>query len=216
LESDNSKSVLNIVVTAAFPALRAGLSALVESDPALRVIAQCASPLEWGSHIADIDVIILAPLSLPSNEWIQTVQKAAPEKPILLFSQPLLTLPNFGSRAWGVLSFTASSDEIHLAIRALNKGLWIAEPALLPHAFGQPGAAQFSPSTNPLLENLTRRELEVLQCLAQGFANKEIARQLEISIETVKYHISSIFSKLGVNNRTEAVRSGVHQGLVNL
>jgi len=216
LENDNSKSVLNILITAAFPALRAGLAALVESDPALRVIAQCASPVEWGSHIARVDVLILAPLSPLSDDWLKTIQRAAPSKPLLLLSHPLAALPNFGARVWGVLSFTASGDEIHLAIRALSKGLWIAEPGLLPRSFSNPEPVSSHPLPSRPPENLTRRELEVLQCLAQGFANKEIAGQLHISVETVKYHISSIYSKLGVNNRTEAARSGVRQGLVNL
>ena len=67
-----------------------------------------------------------------------------------------------------------------------------------------------------LIEPLTKRESDVLQCLAFGYTNKETARQLHISIQTVKFHISSIYTKLSVTNRTEAVRVGVRQGLVNL
>jgi DNA-binding NarL/FixJ family response regulator len=67
-----------------------------------------------------------------------------------------------------------------------------------------------------LIEPLTERELEVLQQLAQGLANKQIALSLGISEHTVKFHISGIYSKLGATNRTEAVRLGVRRGLVVL
>ena len=67
-----------------------------------------------------------------------------------------------------------------------------------------------------LYEALTPRELEVLEALAQGLPNRAIASHLAISEHTVKFHVSSIFSKLGAQNRTDAVRRGVRLGLVAL
>jgi DNA-binding NarL/FixJ family response regulator len=66
------------------------------------------------------------------------------------------------------------------------------------------------------VEQLTARELQVLQLLARGLANKQIALQMGISEHTVKFHVSSIYARLGVSSRTEAVRLGVQQGLVIL
>jgi len=68
----------------------------------------------------------------------------------------------------------------------------------------------------PLIDPLTERELEVLQLLAQGKANKQIALDLAISEHTVKFHVSSIYTKLGASNRTEAARLGVRTGLITL
>jgi DNA-binding NarL/FixJ family response regulator len=68
----------------------------------------------------------------------------------------------------------------------------------------------------PLEEHLTRRELEVLEVLAEGLSNRAIATRLEISEHTVKFHVSSIFAKLGAENRTDAVRRGVRRGLITL
>jgi len=70
--------------------------------------------------------------------------------------------------------------------------------------------------SKPKEESLTERELEVLHLLAQGKANKEIAVDLTITERTVKFHISSILSKLDVTNRTEAVTVALQRGLVSL
>ncbi|PYQ50015.1 MAG: hypothetical protein DMF59_12025 [Acidobacteria bacterium] len=68
----------------------------------------------------------------------------------------------------------------------------------------------------PHEERLTARELEVLEVLAEGLSNKAIAARLQISEHTVKFHVSSIFAKLGAENRTDAVRRGVRGGLITL
>jgi DNA-binding NarL/FixJ family response regulator len=216
LENAKNDPPIQILITAAFPAIRAGLRSLVASDPSIHVLAECASPSEWDLHIPQTDVILIAPIHSISAGWIENLSQKAPEIALLLLlSQPLTALPNLGKRGWGVLSFTASSIEIVLAIQALAHHLWISDPGLLPGAFTRSSEGQSDREHLPS-EALTLREIDVLQCLAQGFTNKETARSLKISIETVKFHISSVYSKLGVNNRTEAVRMGVRQGWVNL
>jgi len=68
----------------------------------------------------------------------------------------------------------------------------------------------------PTLESLTPREQEVLELLAEGLSNRSIAARLDISEHTVKFHVSSICAKLGADNRTDAVRRAVRQGLITL
>jgi DNA-binding NarL/FixJ family response regulator len=68
----------------------------------------------------------------------------------------------------------------------------------------------------PLPEPLTAREAQVLELLADGLSNKQIASRLALSDETVKFHLSSVFGKLGVSNRTEAVGQAIRRGLVPL
>ena len=65
-------------------------------------------------------------------------------------------------------------------------------------------------------EPLTRRETDVLQLLAEGLPNKSIAARLDVSDQTVKFHVASILSKLGATNRTDAVRRALRRGLINL
>jgi two-component system, NarL family, response regulator YdfI len=211
----DQQTPLRVLVTAPFPAIRAGLTALIETDVCLRVVAECASPSEWGSHISDMDVIVLAPVGATFQDWVVPRAPQQPAVPILLLvSQALNKVPDFNNQPWGILPVSASSPQIQASLHALVNGLWVADPKLTP---GPPVTA-LSPSVLPesSYEALTRRELDVLQCLANGYSNKETARELGIGLQTVKYHISSIFSKLGVNSRTEAIRLGVHQGWVNL
>jgi DNA-binding NarL/FixJ family response regulator len=90
-----------------------------------------------------------------------------------------------------------------------------------PAATAPPGAAPPSPGRlpardEPLLEQLTPRERTVLALVADGLPNREIARELEISEHTVKFHLASVFGKLGVSSRTEAVRRGLRLGLIEI
>jgi DNA-binding NarL/FixJ family response regulator len=118
-------------------------------------------------------------------------------------------------RAWGLLPLDGTAEELAAATRALHEGLVVGAPALLESLLSRPELLAEN-EFEPLDEPLTARETEVLQLLAQGLANKQIAAALQISEHTVKFHISSIYGKLGVTNRTEAVSLGARRGLVAL
>lgn len=96
----------------------------------------------------------------------------------------------------------------HAALAALAVGLSVHEPALLP-----------SPATDPLaapLDPLTPREFEVLELMAKGLPNRDIAQALGISPHTAKFHVAQILEKTGTAGRTEAVALGLRHGLVGL
>jgi DNA-binding NarL/FixJ family response regulator len=114
--------------------------------------------------------------------------------------------------AWGLLSSEASSEELIAALRAIHQGLIVAPQMMLDSLWIE------NPTRDPgdLIEQLTPRESEILELLAQGLANKQIALELEISEHTVKFHVSSIYTKLGATNRMEAVRMGLQLGLITL
>ena len=123
------------------------------------------------------------------------------------------------------LPHEASTDEIIAAVAAVSTGLFaidaetfavvlspstsIADDSADAHA----GEERMS-SVEPLLDALTSREREVLEMLAEGLSNKEIAWRMKISEHTVKFHVASIFAKLSASTRTEAVMHGIRQGLI--
>jgi DNA-binding NarL/FixJ family response regulator len=114
-----------------------------------------------------------------------------------------------------VLPLDVGSDTLRAAIAAVAGGLAVMPPSVarrrLPAGIGASGGDE-----GPLDEALTEREREVLELVAQGLPNKQIARRLGISDHTVKFHLSTIYGKLGVSSRTEAIGRGVRRGLITL
>lgn len=129
--------------------------------------------------------------------------------------QSVRSVLNSSSQAWGVLSSDASEDELAAAVHAVGEGLWVGAPALVGALLRTSGRRESS-SEDSLIEPLTAREMEVLQRMAQGLANKQIALSLGISDHTVKFHLSSLYAKLGTSSRTETVRRGIELGLISL
>jgi DNA-binding NarL/FixJ family response regulator len=112
-----------------------------------------------------------------------------------------------------ILPRDAMPGEIVASIEAAAAGLYVLSPEILGRLLGGRKPPRQAASGVPF-ETLTLREIEVLAMLAEGLGNKEIARQLDISDNTVKFHLSSIFGKLGATNRTEAVMSGMRYGFI--
>ncbi len=113
----------------------------------------------------------------------------------------------------GLLPHTTTPEEIEIAIAAASNGLTILHPVFSDLLL------EDAPVLKPyqeMAEPLSDRELQVLDALSLGLSNKQIGCQLYISEHTVKFHISSIFSKLQVSGRTEAVAVGLRLGLIKL
>jgi two-component system nitrate/nitrite response regulator NarL len=113
-------------------------------------------------------------------------------------ARPVVTLGGSDFELPGVLSRDASTSQIDAALRGVAAGLIVRSPNAKD--------AGFSPMPKSDAHNLlTPRELEVLAAIADGHTNKAIARRLNISLHTVKFHVESVFRKLGARTRTEAI-----------
>lgn len=113
----------------------------------------------------------------------------------------------------GILPRDLSAGQLAAALNAVRQGFALLHPGELQ--FQGTGGAALSEAVD-LVETLTAREREVLQMLAQGRGNKEIASRLKISEHTVKFHVASILGKLGASTRTEAVSVALRRGLILL
>jgi DNA-binding CsgD family transcriptional regulator len=112
--------------------------------------------------------------------------------------RPIVVLGGGDGSLPGLLSRNADANQIDAALRAVAAGLIVRSPSGTE--------AGFRPMReNDVRELLTPRELEVLAAIAEGLTNKAVARRLDISLHTVKFHIESVFRKLGARTRTEAV-----------
>lgn len=194
--------MIRVAVIAPLAALRIGLREVLRSLPDVQVVAE--SPRLEAFENADIRLVAgLEPFSPPQPASTPILLLTDdPESASALFDLPL----------WGLLPLDAAPEELSAALQALSQGLWVAPPALARSLLTRrPAPLADFPS-----EPLTARETEVLQRMTQGLANKQIAASLGISEHTVKFHLSSLYAKLGVASRTEAVRAGVQRGLVTL
>jgi DNA-binding NarL/FixJ family response regulator len=207
--------VIRVLLNIASPALREGLRALLASDDNIRVVNNSLT------EESEADVLItsassapfpteeldLAPRGLsPGEQHLETFVEG--DAAILFISDNQLNVRELRrlARVWGILPSDVSAEELTAAVHALSQGLIVGTSTLLFESEGEPVAP------GPL----TERELEVLGLLAKGLANKQIAVVLGISEHTVKFHVSSIYTKLNVTNRTEAVRAGLRGGWIAL
>ena len=117
---------------------------------------------------------------------------------------------------------SASAGEIIAAVEAVSAGLAALAPETLAALLSPPApnveellaTPSSPPPAEPERDALTPREREVLEMLAEGLSNKEIAWRMNISEHTVKFHLASVFAKLDVSTRTEAVMQGLRRGLL--
>ena len=208
--------MIRVLLNVSSPALRAGLRALLSADNTIKILNDSLDD----DIEADVVITSASPDSFSDDEFDQaspvrtTPGSGRPEAlsgrqaAILFLSDDRLNVRELRrlSRVWGILPTDVSAEELTAAVHALSQGLIVGTATLL-----------FESENEPLAHGpLTDRELEVLGLLSKGLANKQIAVALGISEHTVKFHVSSIYTKLNVTNRTEAVRAGLRGGWIAL
>ena len=194
---------MRVAIAAQSLAMRLGLIEILGSLPGIEVSAD--SPAESGLTGIDVLVVTSAEDLHLSGEETRPV--------LLLTNKPEEAARMADLPVWGVLPLEASAEEISAALHALGEGLWVGSPAFASSLLER-HQPQVIEAGEPVSDPLTHRELEILQLAAEGMANKQIALALNISEHTVKFHLSSLYAKLGVTSRTEAIRAGVRQGRV--
>jgi DNA-binding NarL/FixJ family response regulator len=162
--------------------------------------------------------IVLLDLESPMEESVSAAIQStgvlsSPGLVILTEDPENLALDVLGSALRAMLPRYATAEEILAAIQAAATGLVVLHPDVFDSMLSRFRPGQQS-DLDPSSQILTPREIEVLRMIAEGLGNKEIAAKLSISDHTVKFHISSIFAKLGASNRAEAVTLGIRHGLI--
>jgi DNA-binding NarL/FixJ family response regulator len=194
-----------------------GLTALLAGHSGLTVLESAASLATLGDALEAVEADVLL-LALEPGETLMLPFRTAPDNAgrlpaiVLLGDEPAAAWASRVLRggASGALPRTATADQIVAAVLAAAAGLVVREPVSV-------GSSEIgsSISTRPL-QPLTPREVEILDLLADGLGNKAIAARLGISDHTVKTHVASVFSKLGVSTRAEAVATAARLGLIML
>ena len=211
-----------VFVVAPAPFARAGLRSMLEGPEigdGVLMVGEAGSLVEAGPELSEADVVVVVE-DESVEETARTVAESVAEEgtqAILLLSEDDRSLPALRSlapRGWGMVSPDAPPEEIGAAVAAVARGLVVLPRALTERLLQ--GPAVFGGAVEELVEPLTAREREVLELLGQGLSNKMIARDLHISEHTAKFHVSSIYTKLGALSRAEAVSLGARHGLISL
>lgn len=212
--------MIRVLIVASSVVMQAGLAALLAARETLTLVDTATQPAMEAIEAQQPDVVLLVLDRL--EEELMALFSELDEDPV----PPAVVVlvedgPIDGLNEWlrlgvrGVLPRRATASEIIGAIEAAAAGLVVFHPDVMPEVMAvlSLGHRTLPSAMEP---PLTRREIEVLQMLAEGLGNKTIARRLSISEHTVKFHVGSIFSKLNVSSRTEAVMVGARQGLILL
>ena len=190
--------------------IRQSLKWLLESSPDFACVAACGSAEEaWDVLPKAVPQVVLMDINLPARSGIECaarLKELLPEVQVIMItvyddSEKVFNALRAG--ASGYILKRAAPEKILQAIREVHAGGVpmsgeIARKVL--GAFREPAPA----SAPPEEQNLSRREQEILELLAQGCSNKDIASKLSISVETVTWHLRHIYSKLHVRSRTQA------------
>ena len=195
--------------------LRGGIRFLLLAFDDLELVAEAHSGEEAMSLIDQMRPdVVLMDIMMPGMDGVETTQALKEQYPdiqvlaLTSFHDPNLVQGVMQAGAVGYLLKGASMDELAEAIRAAHTG----RPTLAPEAVQ--ALVQSTSSPQKIGDDLSDREREVLALLVQGRSNAEIAEQLMVSTAAAKYHVSSILSKLGAANRTEAVALALQHDLV--
>ena len=210
-------SALRVVLVDDHTLFRKGLAELLERDGAIQVVAMTGNPQEVQALLREHQPdVLLLDLNLPAIDGISLMQQLK----VYGFSLPILILTvseaeedlarALRAGANGYLLKSMEPDEVIDAIQRAMKGETAVAPAMTAKLVNLLDAKH---SAHSLLDTLTQREREILAHLAKGESNKAIARQLDISYDTVKLHVRHILAKLNLSSRVEAAVFAVEHKL---
>ena len=191
--------------------------------PDFDVVGEAASGQEAVAQARElVPDAILMDIKMPEISGIEATRQILQENPhigvilVTMFNDPESVFSGMRAGARGYVLKEAEPEELRRAIEAAYRGEVLLGPIIAGKVLEHFGRDPKRQQPGLLYEELTQRELQVLQLAADGLRNKEIAGKLIVSEKTVKSHIANIFSKLQVNDRTQAILYALRTGLVTI
>jgi DNA-binding NarL/FixJ family response regulator len=204
---------ISLILVDDHPVVRNGLRGMFEAVPGFTVLGEASNGVEAVELAADLDPdVILMDLRMPGGGGLDAIteltRRGIRSKVLVLttWDTDTDTLPAIVAGATGYLLKDAPQDDLFNAVRQAAEGRTVLSPAVASRLV----TAVRTPAPSPL----AARERQVLELVAKGTPNRDIARELFISEATVKTHLSHIFTKLGVTDRAAAVAKGYEQGIL--
>jgi len=219
-------SQIKILIVDDHPVVRDGLSAVLETQADFEVVGEASDGREAVAQVEQLQPdVVLLDLDMPVMDGLEALRRIIqlrPQTKVIIFTvfdtdERILAAVRAGAQGY-LLKGDAPRQEIFRAVRTVYQGGALLQPVVASKLLRRMQNNSSSNNNNTLnaSEDLTAREQQVLELLAHGLANKEIAGRLTISERTVKFHVSAILAKLAAGNRTEAVTIAAQRGLIKL
>lgn len=206
---------IRILIADDHPVVREGLAGMLATQPDFQLVGQANNGLQAIQMAAQLKpTLIIMDLHMPQMDGLTAI-RAIKEQGLPCHILVLTTydndtdiVPAIEAGATGYLLKDIPREELFKAIRSAAKGEAVLAPVVAALLLKQMRA--------PAEERLSQREIEVLQLVAQGHSNQEIAKRLHVSNATIKTHLIHIYDKLGVDDRTAAVTAALARGILRL
>jgi DNA-binding NarL/FixJ family response regulator len=215
------KRPLRLLIAEDHVVVRQALRVMLEMEPELQVVGEAPNGELALSLAHELKPdLVLMDIRMEGMDGVEATRRLRQELPdigVLVltgYGEDAVLLKAVEAGAHGFLLKDSSAVEVKDAIQRVVRGESLVTPSLLRRLLNE--FSQREREIPPAHGDLTPRELEVLEALAQGMSNEEIARELVISEKTVKTHLGNIFSKLHVEGRVQAMLYAIRQGLVKV
>lgn len=214
---------IRILIVDDHPLIRQGLKKVLELEEEISVVGEAAN----GEEALDLSRklkpdVVLMDVNMPGMGGIEATARIRGDVPstkvliLTIHDDDGYVMQTMRGGAAGYLLKDVEPRNLVDAIRIVHKGGSYIHPTIAAKLMGEINRLSTGGKPPKAVQTLTRREIDVLRCLARGCSNRDIAGELFISEKTVKNHISSIFHKLNVTDRTQALIKGLKMNLVNL
>ena len=214
---------IKILIVDDHAVVRDGLSTMLRRREDLVVVGDARNGREAVEKVSDLRPdVTLMDLRMPEVNGVEAMRRIREENPetkfivLTTYDTDEYIFDAIEAGAKGYLLKDASREELFQAVRAVHRGESLIEPGVTSRVLDRLAQLSRQIGESPGPDVLSYREVEVLQLMAQGEANKTIAASLSISESTVKTHATNIFTKLEVNHRTEAVTRALQRGIIKL
>ncbi|WP_197322093.1 response regulator transcription factor [Saccharomonospora sp. NB11] len=203
--------MISLLIVDDHPVVRDGLRSMFDNDSRFEVLGEAADGAEAVAAAERLRPdVVLMDLRMPGTDGVTAIrelaQRGVTARVLVLttYDSDSDVLPAVEAGATGYLLKDAPRDELFRAVEAASRGQTVLSPTVATRVLGR--------LRQPASEPLSKRELEVLELVAEGATNREAAKRLFVSESTVKTHLLHVFAKLGVNDRASAVAAAFSRG----
>jgi RNA polymerase sigma factor (sigma-70 family) len=217
---------IRVLIVDDHPVVREGLHAMLSTDRNIEVVGESCDGAEAVTMVEEKEPnIVLMDIRMPNMDGVQATRRIKHQSPstaiivLTMYDSDAYVVDAMRAGASGYLLKDASRELVLDTIRAVNSGATLIKTSLLSDAISslvqsQKGRQETAASSAEDVEQLTPREREVLKLAAVGYSNKDIAKELNITQDTVKKHMQSILGKLHASSRIHAAIQATRAGII--